>query len=122
MSEAPLTLEEVIAGIDAAHEKVVALCTGAERWVMRVPADPSRDPDLVIGSALRAARKVVLELRAARDEAAELKAAIREWVAAYDDWQEPSTPNLDRAGLDATEDRFWAAEANLRRLAGGETK
>ena len=56
----------------------------------------------------------------ARDEAAELKAAIREWVAAYDDWQEPSIPNLDRAGLDATEDRLWAAEDNLRRLAGGE--
>lgn len=51
--------KEVIAKIDLALLTVVALCQGEMRWTMSVPAQPDRDPDLVIGAALQAAKDVL---------------------------------------------------------------
>lgn len=56
--------QEALAKIDAADEMVRALCkvrgeSGAREWVMSIPARPDYDPDLVIGDALRAARKAI---------------------------------------------------------------
>jgi hypothetical protein len=59
MPTAVLTNEEVIAKIDKALETVFDLCSGKQRWVMSVPAQPDRDPDLVISEALRAAREAL---------------------------------------------------------------
>lgn len=50
---------EVIALIDKAHKYVVELSKGERRWDMNIPARPDEDPDLVIGKALREARKVL---------------------------------------------------------------
>ena len=52
----------VIAELEKAHAKVVALCNGEERWVMRIPARPDMDPDLVIGAALRHAQTEIYHL------------------------------------------------------------
>lgn len=36
----------------AATRTLNGLCDGSIRWAMRVPAEPDRDPDLVIGASL----------------------------------------------------------------------
>jgi hypothetical protein len=46
-------MEEIIKHIKAAHEVVSDLCHNKLQWIMHIPADPKRDPDLIIGQALR---------------------------------------------------------------------
>jgi len=49
----------------ARGEKTIdALCSGKQRWVMNVPAEPDRDPDLVLSDALRAGREAVVAVDA----------------------------------------------------------
>ena len=53
--------------VDAAHAMVSALCKprgteGAREWLMRIPADPENDPDLVITAGLHAAERRIEEL------------------------------------------------------------
>lgn len=43
--------------LEKASQMLSDLCHGRRRWEMRVPVDPD-DPDVVIGEALRYARKV----------------------------------------------------------------
>lgn len=55
--------------VAAAHDMVSALCLprgskGSCEWIMRIPADPENDPDLVITSGLVAAEKRIAELEA----------------------------------------------------------
>ena len=45
----------------AAWQIVNDLCAGKKRWVMSVPAEPDRDPDLVIGAALDILRRLIEE-------------------------------------------------------------
>lgn len=45
--------------IDSAEEMVNALCSGEREWLMNIPADEKRDPDIVIGRALRAALNLI---------------------------------------------------------------
>lgn len=59
----PTPHDEVIAKIDKALKHVYDLCQGKERWTMRVPADESRDSDLIISMALTAARSALSEKR-----------------------------------------------------------
>lgn len=54
---------------ERATKMVADLCSGKERWTMRVPAEPLRDADLVISDAL-ADIPVLLRLLAAGDGAA----------------------------------------------------
>lgn len=53
---------EALDAIERAEAKVSALCSGKERWEMRVPAEPDRDPDLVISDALAKAKKLIESL------------------------------------------------------------
>ena len=59
MPDEPLTAEQVLDEIESAHEMVCDLCTGKKRWVMSIPAQPDRDPDLVIGLALQNAAQFI---------------------------------------------------------------
>lgn len=56
--------------VDAAHKMVHALCRprgspGSREWIMSIPAEPDRDPDLVIAAGLRAAEKEIERLQTA---------------------------------------------------------
>lgn len=60
---------------DAAQAMIVALCKprgseGSREWVMSIPAREDRDPDLVIGNALRAMRTEIERLSRASGPAA----------------------------------------------------
>jgi len=39
---------------DRASKMVSDLCNGRKRWIMSIPVDEERDPDVVIGKAIRA--------------------------------------------------------------------
>ena len=65
-------MAKLIALIDKAHDKVVALCHG-ERWTMHVPAQPDSDPDLVIGEALRSAKKALIAARPQPESAKDVR-------------------------------------------------
>jgi hypothetical protein len=61
--------EAVMALLERAMAMVSALCKprgteGARDWIMHIPARPDHDPDIVIGSALRASRNFVAAVRA----------------------------------------------------------
>lgn len=70
MNEPTHSEMEVLEALDAAWETVSALCSGRMRWTMSVPAEPDRDPDLVIGHALTLAKQYV---NASRDPLGLLK-------------------------------------------------
>lgn len=55
---------EVLDKIKKAQKTVVALCHGDLEWIMSIPCNEDRDPDLVIGSALRTAKTEITQLRA----------------------------------------------------------
>src|SRR6266487_61478 len=87
-----LNLDEVQARADAAHKEVSEIALhGANRWRMSIPAEPSRDSDLIIAGSLqdvpaliRALREAYAEIERLRQEAglvAELRTA-REVVSA----------------------------------------
>lgn len=54
--DAPISAGEALDLIDYAIKVLGEVCSGKQRFVMRVPVDP-HDPDIVIGQALRAARQ-----------------------------------------------------------------
>lgn len=62
-SEIRKLCEEVEERQKRAHETVCALCKGEKRWTMSVPAEPERDPDLVIDASLSDITKLVAALR-----------------------------------------------------------
>ena len=79
-------MAKLIALIDKAHDKVVALCHG-ERWTMHIPAQPDSDPDLVIGEALRSAKKALIAARPQPESAKDVRdlaADIRELQSQYE--------------------------------------
>lgn len=81
------------ARFDAASQHVADLCSGKERWTLRIPAQPGWDSDLVIANALEDIPRL-LDLLA---ELAGLRAAlasVREIVTTLDDLPEPSDANL----------------------------
>ena len=55
---------DIIEQLEAAHKVVVELCNGTRTWTMSIPANVDRDPDLIIGGALREAQKTIAALRA----------------------------------------------------------
>src|SRR3990167_4766118 len=59
------TPSAVIAAIDKALQHVVDICTGKERWTMRVPCQPDTDSDCVIADALMEAKKALQSATAA---------------------------------------------------------
>ena len=69
---------------ERAHEIVSGLCDGSIDWIMRIPADEDRDPDLVIGKALR----LGIRLYALQKQSLEIlhkECASLAWVANMDD-------------------------------------
>ena len=50
--------ESVLEGIQKAIDMVSALCAGKQKWILSIPPQPERDPDLVILRALTAARRI----------------------------------------------------------------
>lgn len=112
-----LDLDAIRARIDRAHDKVSALCSGKERWVMHIPAQPDHDADLVIGAALRDADAL---LRHVLDPCHELRIAViaaltASDAAAHADAHASITEEalMDRLDLEALQ--AWDA---LRRLVG----
>jgi hypothetical protein len=55
-NEAP---SAVMAAIDKALRHVADICTGKERWTMRIPCQPDTDSDCVIADALMGAKKAL---------------------------------------------------------------
>lgn len=53
---------DLLAKIERAERAIDDLCSGTLRWVMRVPAEPDHDPDLIISEALRAAKHALLDV------------------------------------------------------------
>ncbi len=51
--------ESVLEEIQKAQDMVHRMCAGKQKWVMSIPAQPERDPDLVIYRALTAARRLI---------------------------------------------------------------
>ncbi len=70
--------------IEKAHQIVSELCRGTLRWVMSVPADPNRDPDLIISSALLGARERITALEAQLAEALPFLEAVKARHNGYD--------------------------------------
>lgn len=60
--ELRIDLDAIERRLDAAREKVGALCHG-DRWTMSIPAREDYDSDLIIGAALRDAHKMLVALR-----------------------------------------------------------
>jgi hypothetical protein len=58
-----LDLDAIEKRADVAHRHVVKLCSGEERWTMRIPAQPDRDSDLVIGESLKDVPVLAAEMR-----------------------------------------------------------
>lgn len=50
--------------IERARQMVYDLCSGKERWVMRVPAQPDRDSDLIIMAGLDAVETILSQIEA----------------------------------------------------------
>lgn len=49
----------VMEAIGIAKQCVADLCSGKQQWNMRIPADPDKDPDLIISAALNLASHFV---------------------------------------------------------------
>lgn len=62
---------------DRADAELHSLCHGSRRWTMRIPAEPERDSDLVIGAALEAGRKAAEERDALRAKLETTRDALR---------------------------------------------
>ncbi len=63
-----IDLDLVQARADAAHKEVGEIALhGENRWRMSIPAEPSRDSDLIIAGSLQDVPALVAELRAARE-------------------------------------------------------
>lgn len=72
MEEGAVDIEAVQSRHDAARKMVNALCKprgteGAKEWVMRIPAEPEYDPDLVIGASVSDIPRLIRELQWYRD-------------------------------------------------------
>lgn len=63
-------IEQFKNDIGAAQQKLSKLCSGEERWVMHIPAQPDYDHDLVIGLALRDADRMLEMLEGTSNGAA----------------------------------------------------
>lgn len=111
------------AAIEKAHDHVSDLCEGKTKWTMRIPAEPDRDSDLVIGAGLQAGKKALDRLAAAeqeRDRTREQLADALLWVpehakgALIEQWKrrasDPYTGPLCRCGHP---DRAHQVEINL---------
>lgn len=70
-------LTEIEERCEKADKVVNELCQGTRKWVMSVPANFERDPDLVIGNSLRDCRELSHYCRSLRAEAAELARALK---------------------------------------------
>ncbi len=70
-------LETVIELLDKAHRYVVELSKGERRWDMHVPAQPDEDPDLVIGGAIREAKKFLTRPHISASHPATPKGEVR---------------------------------------------
>jgi hypothetical protein len=84
--------------IDRALAMVAALCKpreteGAREWIMSIPAEPDRDPDLVIADALHAARAALAPEQ--RGERPLYRQYRRTAIAEMADWH----PGFDVAGV-----------------------
>jgi len=87
-------LDQVQIRYDAAHKEVGEIALhGENRWRMSIPAEPSRDSDLIIAGSLQDVPALVAELRAAR----ELRAAIDKH---HDDSSEPICACIREAAAD----------------------
>lgn len=77
-------MSDTLVHIRKAIKIVDDLCNGRSKWTMRVPAEPDRDPDLIIYKALLGAIKEIESLRAqldgARSENVTLKADNARYV------------------------------------------
>lgn len=104
---------DALAKIGRALDMISALCQtrgtpGAREWLMSIPADKERDPDLVIGAALRAARKVILAGAPGRDKEVAVESPSAEVrIAELEDWvrgvatSDLTIPTLIRLGARA---------------------
>jgi hypothetical protein len=66
MDDTALDLDEQAQKIGKAIRHLQELCSGKEKFTMRVPADESRDSDIIFANGLRAGNDLIAELREAR--------------------------------------------------------
>lgn len=72
-------IEAIRARAQKAHERVADLCSGKERWTMRVPANFERDSDLILTVALNDIDVLIAEVERMRAEREDML-AIRDDV------------------------------------------
>jgi hypothetical protein len=89
----PVDLDAVDAWIERAGHEIGEI---AKRWRMSIPADPRRDSDLIIASALKCGHEAAVELRECRRQRDENLANVRR----IDDLRIADTARLQRE-LDA---------------------
>lgn len=58
-----LDLDAIEARAEAARQHVYKLCSGEERWTLRVPAQPERDSDFLLDTALGDIPALLAEVR-----------------------------------------------------------
>ena len=108
----PIDLDAVQARNHAAHDHVAKLCRGEEDWTMlRIPAQPERDSDLVISAALADVPGLLAEVRRLRGDLVVL-GADRDILDQKDSAHEGELGDL-RAKLSAAD----AEVDELRRVA-----
>lgn len=115
---------DVLAKIEAAEAMVSALCQtrgtpGAREWTMSIPARPDHDPDLVIGDALHAARKLILSHPDAGSGARERVAKIA-WDKSEEVYAERSRTAWEDADEDDRAEALEFADRILAALRGEE--
>ncbi|MFZ3043713.1 MAG: hypothetical protein WA058_01220 [Minisyncoccia bacterium] len=77
---------DIIEQLEKAHKVVVELCDGTRKWIMHIPADVERDPDLIIGGALREAQKEIAALRSRAENVEAQLCAIKEASSEVASW------------------------------------
>ena len=84
---------------DKAQQTVADLCQGKIEWIMSIPAQRERDPDLIIAAALKDEKDLLAAYRAQQQRIAELEAQIEQKYV--EGWDACETTMVPRAIADA---------------------
>lgn len=115
-----MDLEAVRARREAAHRCIVDLCSDpSAKWRMSIPAQPDRDPDLVITASLTDVDDLLSEVDRLRAALAEVLAEFT-MAGLVDDVEALRTPMLPASRVDGWHRALEAQPETQRPQATGE--